>query len=76
MWAAGEVSVSAEMARSSGLTCARYLQNKSAGPLPSLQLITKKDSLASRHNLPTLETQGLGSATRSTMVVEHSKKPR
>ncbi|KAL1759259.1 hypothetical protein FB107DRAFT_205516 [Schizophyllum commune] len=50
-------------------------ENKSAGPLPSLQLITKKDSLASRHNLPVLETQGLGSATRSTMVVDHSKKP-
>ncbi|KAI5832865.1 hypothetical protein K523DRAFT_297260 [Schizophyllum commune Tattone D] len=49
-------------------------ENKSAGPLPSLQLITKKDSLASRHNLPTLETQGLGSTTRSTMVVDHSKK--
>uniref|UniRef100_D8QDS7 RING-type domain-containing protein n=1 Tax=Schizophyllum commune (strain H4-8 / FGSC 9210) TaxID=578458 RepID=D8QDS7_SCHCM len=50
-------------------------ENKSAGPLPSLQLITKKDSLASRHNLPTLETQGLGGATRSTTVVDHSKKP-
>ncbi|KAL1706518.1 hypothetical protein EV121DRAFT_201306 [Schizophyllum commune] len=49
-------------------------ENKSAGRLPSLQLITKKDSLASRHNLPTLETQGLGSTTRSTMVVDHSKK--
>lgn len=41
---------------------------------PSQQLITQEHSLASRHNLPTLETQGLKDATRSTLVVDHSAR--